>query len=220
MTGGKQTILIAVLAACVSPQSAFSASDSVEVARFSSNDLSGWEEQVFKGHTRYRLTKVDGLSVLKAESHASASGMVRKIKIDLNKTPCMEWRWKIDGALAGLNEQTKGGDDYAARVYVVFSGGLAFWDTRALNYVWSGSRTVGTQWPNAFTSNSLNVAVQNGSTLAGKWISQRRNVLKDYRAMIGGKATTADAVALMTDTDNSQRQATAYYGDISFTSSC
>ena len=219
MAGWQRTIMLAFVVAGLSPQVAHS--QSIEVGRFSMGDLSGWEEQVFKGKTTYRLTREGNApTALKAESNASASGLVRKLKIDLKQTPCLQWRWKADSALEGLDEKTKGGDDYAARVYVVFSGGLAFWNTHALNYVWSGSYTPGTHWPNAFTANSVNVAVQSGSTEAGQWISQKRNVLKDYRSMIGGTATVADAVALMTDTDNSRRSATAYYGDIRFTSAC
>jgi len=41
--------------------------------------------------------------------------------------------------------------------------------------------------------------------------------VEDLWAQFRLEANKIDAVALMTDTDNSQQRATAYYGNISFT---
>ena len=49
-------------------------------------------------------------------------------------------------ALAGrqgprdLDESTKDRDDYAARLYLVKSGGILIWRTKAVNYVWSSGK--------------------------------------------------------------------------------
>ncbi|MGE3150714.1 MAG: DUF3047 domain-containing protein, partial [Pseudorhodoplanes sp.] len=48
------------------------------------------------------------------------------------------------------------------------------------------------------------------------WVSHKRNVRSDIRELFGQDITSIDAVALMTDTDNSGQRATAYYGDIWF----
>ncbi len=74
-----------------------------------------------------------------SEQLFSASGLFKKIHIDLNKTPYFNWSWKIDRSLKGLNERSKEGDDYAARICVVKKHALFFWKTRALNYVWSSN---------------------------------------------------------------------------------
>ncbi|MBT5244626.1 MAG: DUF3047 domain-containing protein [Rhodospirillaceae bacterium] len=125
------------------------------VGDFEAGNLTGWQEKAFKNKTLYELVEGEVGTVLKADSKASASGLYREIKIDLVKTPCLTWSWKVDGILNGLDETTKNGDDYPARVYVVFSGGLFFWKTRALNYVWSNGRPIGSVWPNAYTSKSI-----------------------------------------------------------------
>ena len=77
--------------------------------------------------------------------------------------------------LTGIDERTRAGDDYAARVYVVFSGGLAFWRIRAINYVWSGNQPVGSSWPSAYANNVCMIVVQSGLKQASQWVNEQRN---------------------------------------------
>lgn len=189
----------------------------IPVGEFSLGKLNEWQEKSFKGNTRYTLVEQSGRRVLKAQSHATASGLFREIRVDLNKTPFLNWSWLIENSLDGLDEQTKQGDDYPARIYVVVSGGMAFWRTRAVNYVWAGSSPQGSEWPNAFAGdNAMMVALRSGQTNARKWVSEKRDVRADLRRFFGKDIRYIDAVALMTDTDNSQQEASAYFGDIFF----
>ena len=219
ITRRRRWLVLAVAAALILPFSSM-AEDDLIVGDFLAGSLTGWKEKTFKGKTRYELIDRGAGKVLKADSRASASGLFREMKIDLVKTPCMTWSWKVDGILDGLDETTKGGDDYPARVYVVFSDGLFFWQTRALNYVWSSGHKAGAAWPNAYTDRSINVAVQSGPAHVGQWVVQSRNIRDDYKRFVGGDISQADAVAIMTDTDDSGRSATAYYGEVRFSSSC
>jgi hypothetical protein len=188
----------------------------VMVGDFSAGSLQGWTSKRFKGETRYRLVTAGGRTVLRAVSHAAASGLYKRVHVDLDKTPYLHWSWKVENTLGPLRERTRGGDDYPARVYVVFSGGLLFWRTRAINYVWSNDQPVGSEWPNAYTDHDRMVAVASGKARAGQWVHERRNVHADFRRLFGENVRYVDAVALMTDTDNSGKSATAYYGDIYF----
>jgi len=201
--------------ACL-PALGLAGSARIDVGRFSQGDLTGWQPKTFKGETRYVLSTDGERMALYADSRASASGLYRKTHIDLTQTPYLHWSWKIGNRLGRNDERTRDGDDYPARVYVVFSGGLFFWRTRAINYVWSSNQPVGSVWPNAFTGNAGMVAVESGSTGIGKWVSERRDIRADYRNLFGKEPDSADAVALMTDTDNTGLSATAWYGDIWF----
>ncbi len=207
-----RNFLLAVLA--MMSLSAFA--EPVYVGRFSQGDLNAWTAKKFSGETQYSLVEDGGRKVLKAVSKATASGLYKQVHIDLQKTPYLNWSWKIDHTLGDIPERKRAGDDYPARVYVVFSGGLVFWRTRAINYVWSSNQAVGTEWPNAFTDHALMVAVASGAAQAGQWVKERRNVLEDFKRLFGGDIRYVDAVAVMTDTDNSGKSATAYYGDIYF----
>lgn len=180
-------------------------------------DLDQWEREIFSGETQYEVITQDGKPVLKAHSQAAASGLVRKMDIDLTKTPYMNWSWKVDNILNDVDETQKSGDDYAARVYVVISGGILFWRTHAISYVWASDEAQGRHWPNAFTGNALMIATQSGDQRMGQWVHEKRNVLQDIKDLLGLDNTEINAVAIMTDTDNSKQSATAYYGNIYFT---
>jgi len=188
----------------------------IDIGRFSRGEMTGWEAKSFKGETNYTLVDDAGTTVLEAESHNSASGLFREVGIDLKQTPILNWSWKTAHVLSGNDERSKQGDDYPARVYVVFSGGLFFWKTRAINYVWSSHQPVGTIWPNAYTGNARMIAVESGAAQTGRWLGERRNVLNDFRMLFDEEPGNVDAVAIMTDTDNSGQSATARYGDIWF----
>ena len=181
-------------------------------------DVGAWEEKVFSGKTAYERVRIEGRSVLRATSRGSASGLFREQRIDLEKTPILEWTWRVEGTLGAIDERTREGDDYPARVYVIRSDPVFFWRTRAVNYVWASTRTVGETWPNAYTGNARHVAVQSGDARTGRWVSERRNVRADFRTLFAEEVRYVDAVAIMSDTDNSGGAALAYYGDITFRS--
>lgn len=206
--------LLLLLCASVS-----AASDArIAVARFSSGDLHHWEAKEFSGKTEYRVVAQGKDRVLRAHSQAAASGLFREMQVDLRQTPYLNWRWKIDNVLQNVDERSRAGDDYPARVYVVVSGGMFFWKTRALNYVWSNNQAPESAWPNAFTGNAHMIAVRSGPAQLGQWVEQKRNIREDFKRYFGSDIDSIDAVAIMTDADNSGQEATAYYGDIYFTS--
>lgn len=190
----------------------------LDVSAFSANSLDGWESKSFAGLTRYDLQPDGDTTVLKATSESAASGLGKKIKIDLTKTPFVNWRWKIDSRLEGIDETIKSGDDYAARLYLVKSGGAFIWKTKALNYVWSSNQQQDSIWPNAFKpKNAMMLAVRGAADATGQWVTEKRNVREDFKQAFGRDIESIDAVAIMTDTDNAGGSASAWYGEIYFT---
>jgi hypothetical protein len=190
----------------------------IRVANFSQGDLSGWKEKSFLGHTQYKLVESGNSEVLRASTHGKASGLFREITVDLTQTPYLHWSWKVENIFHGNNERSKTGDDYPARIYVVVSGGLFFWKTRAVNYVWASHEAIGSEWPNAFTSNAMMVAVQSGKAKLGQWVHERRNVREDLKHLFGEDFKRINAVAVMVDGDNTGQSAESYFGDIYFSS--
>lgn len=192
--------------------------ETLPIGQFSAGDLSGWEEKSFVGNTRYEIVDTEQGKALHARALGSASGMFKKVRIDLTRTPWLHWSWRVDKTFAGNDERSKAGDDYPARVYVVVDGGMFFWRTRAVNYVWSSNQPVEASWPNAFTGNAMMIAVRSDAADAGHWVQERRNVREDLKRLFGKDFTHIDAVAVMTDSDNTGQSASALYGDIYFAS--
>lgn len=202
--------------------------EEVNVANFSAGDLSGWEEKSFKEHSQYDFvlaSSIEGQSsgtlnpevkVLRARTEGQASGLFKEVSIDLEKTPYLNWSWQVQNLFEGNDEKTKEGDDYPARIYVLVSGGVFFWNTKAINYVWSSNQPVGSEWPNAYTGNAQMIAVQSGSQRVGEWVIERRNVRKDLKKLFGEDVTEIDAIAVMVDGDNTGQSAASYFGNIFF----
>lgn len=183
----------------------------------SSENLAGWESRSFKGVTDYRLVKEEGRTVIKATSTNAASGLIKKIRINTLRHRFLNWSWKISHTIQGGDEKTRSGDDYAARVYVVFPG-LFFWQTKAINYIWANRLAKGDSAPNAYTANAMMIAVESGNSLAGKWLTEQRDLVADYRLLFGSDPPETRAIAIMTDTDNTAGTAEAWYGEISLAS--
>lgn len=199
-------------------QSLPASADEIAVARFGSEGISGWDRKVFKGTTDYQLVQEDGRAVLRARARGAASGLTKKITFNPAVHRYLRWSWKVKDTVAGGNEKTRDGDDYSARLYVIFPGRF-FWQMRALNYIWANKLPKGGFTPNAFTGNAMMLAVESGHSKVGRWVHEERDILADYRAAFGENPREASAVAIMTDTDNTGGDATAWYGDITISTS-
>ena len=60
------------------------------------------------------------------------------------------------------------------------------------------------------------MAIRSRQDKLSTWYYEKRNVYEDLKSLFGTEFDFIDAIALMTDTDNSQKRAKAYYGDIYF----
>ncbi len=183
------------------------------------SDFENWSERNFSGQTDYTITTDDDANrVLVAETRGNASAFYRQDRIDLDATPCLSWRWRISAtAPDSLDERSKAGDDYAARVYVVKRGGLAFWRTKTINYVWSASQPAGQRWPNAYAGDNAQMwALDSGNSDAGEWVSHHRDIAQDWQQAFGEDIDHLDGIAIMTDGDDSNSRLSAAYADLRF----
>jgi hypothetical protein len=177
----------------------------------------------------------DGATVVRADADASASGLIRRLEIDPRAYPILEWRWKVANLVEKSAIDAKQGDDYAARVYVAFKydpARVSVWNRvkygiiRALygeypphagiNYIWATREPVGTRAWNAYSDRVRMIVVRSGAADPGRWVSESRDVLEDYRAAFGEEPPPIAGVAIMTDTDDTGERAVAWYGDIRF----
>jgi hypothetical protein len=181
---------------------------------FTPDAIAGWAPHSFKGDTAYALDEVDGRAAIHAVCDDSASGLFLRREIDLTRTPIMEWRWRVERTFPpGPAETTKKGDDYPARLYVVKEA-LLPWNTVALNYVWASQQPRGAEWPNAYASQAMMVALRSGP--GDGWVTERRDLRADFRRLHGEDVTIIDAVAIMTDCDDRGGTAEAWYGGVRF----
>jgi Protein of unknown function (DUF3047) len=232
---------------CVLGPSQAQAAEDIPVGSFSQHasiEAAGWKPLYIserKPKTVYKLVDESGTRVLEAAADKSFSALTHVVDIDPNTHPVIHFRWKVDSFPNGSDLKKKSGDDFAARVYVLFdydTDKLGFgartrlriarsiWGdavpTAALNYVWDTKYPVGTTAWNAFTDRARMIVVESGDTHKGQWVSVTRNVAQDFKAAFGGEAPGylphIIGVAIATDADNTQSTASASYGDITFAS--
>ena len=209
----KIKVICASLVAVVIVTATVGRADDLAISRFSVEGLAGWTPKSFKGITDYHLVDDNGRVVVEATSNAAASGLVKKIRFDPAAYRYLRWSWKIDHIIKDGDEKSRAGDDYAARLYVIFPGRF-FWQMRAINYIWANKLPKGESLPNPYTAEDMMVAVESGPSQAGQWITEERDILADYRYLFGEDPEEATAIAIMTDTDNTGGSAVAWYGEI------
>jgi hypothetical protein len=191
--------------------------DQLTVANFSTSSLKGWEHRILSGTTSYQLFHLNDKKILAAESQNSASGLLKKVHVDIKKYPYLNWSWRIESRLDIENEKIQSGDDYAARIYVIVDGGMLLWRTKAINYVWANSASKGEIWKNAFAGrHAMMIVLRSRQDKISTWYTEKRNVCEDFKRLFGTEFHFIDVIALMTDSDNIHGQASAYYGDIYF----
>ncbi len=235
--------MLFALVASLAFQAGF-AQDVVEAGLFSKLAPGGqpqaWKPLTFRNidrHSSYTLVSEGGVTVLKAEADASASGLTRDLtalNLNIRDTPILKWRWKVANLVKNADIHTKEGDDYPARIYVTFrydpeKAGAAmrmqYGMVKALygdypphagiNYVWDGKAPAGTMVPNAYTARAMMFVVESGAKRVGEWVEVERNVYEDYKRAFKEEPPPVLGIALMTDTDQTGEAATAWYGDIS-----
>lgn len=186
-------------------------------------------------NTRYTLVTENDKTVLQAQADGSMSGLVHPVRVDLRRFPRLRWQWKIRAPVRQADMTQKSGDDYAARLYVMFDYPLERLPfgtraklklaetlygqkipTAALNYVWDNRQPVGTIQPNTWTDRARMIVLRSGAGQAGEWVTETRDLAADFRAAFGEDPPEVVAVAVATDTDNTGESAQAWYGDIVF----
>jgi chloramphenicol O-acetyltransferase len=173
----------------------------------------GWTKKSFTGETQYSVAQDGDQPYLRATSNGTASALYYKIEYDPREYPYIAWKWKVDNIIEKGDATKKSGDDYAARLFIVFPSSF-FVSTETLNYIWATRLQKDFSVPCPYMENSIMVSVQSGHAKIGKWLAESRNIYEDYKKHFGKQPEKVGAIAIMTDTDDTQERASASYGTI------
>ncbi|VVE50520.1 DUF3047 domain-containing protein [Pandoraea fibrosis] len=198
----------------------------------------GWQNlPVVSGKklTTYTVVADGGRNVIEANSVDSASALMAKGDgIDLNETPNVSWRWKVDKAIPGADNRVSDKEDSPARLVFFFDGDkstLPFGDRAAMTlakaggedlpyatlmYVWSNDAAPGSVIQNPHTDRVQMLVVAGGEASLGKWQTFSRNVAADYERIYKEKPGKLLGYGIFTDSDNTHASAHAWYADVRF----
>ena len=185
-------------------------------------------------HTVYAPLEEDGVVGVRATSECAASAIYLPVAgVDLTRTPRLAWRWRIERGLEVADERTRRGDDFAARVYVTFRFdperapfaerlryrlaralyGERVWG-RALVYAWTSHELAGARWDSPVAAGAKMISLGCGPLPA--WATAEVDVAADFAAAFADAPPPLQAVALMTDSDDTCSGATADFADLRF----
>ena len=197
----------------------FGLTNEIRVFEFTEIELTELEVRKVRGadnKTIYTVGLNENGSFYKAVADNAASGLGKEVKIDLNKTPFINITWKIEKDLSGINENTKKGHDFAARVFAVKKTGATPLSNRAINYVFSSNNEIGFNSTSPYTKKSVDNVLASTKNNLNEWITVKSNVKEDFKRFHDLDVNELDGLAIMSDTDNSKMIAVAYYQKIYF----
>lgn len=172
-----------------------------------------------------------GRPALEVQAHRSVSVIRRQFDPPLSSVGHLAFSWKVEALPDGADLKDAGATDAPVRILLAFDGDRSKWSARAhrlselsrlltgeplpyatLSYVWSRDDPLGSVLNNPRTDRIRKVVVESGVENLGVWRDHQRDVRADFIRAFGEEPGPLLAVALMTDTDNTQSTLKAWYG--------
>ncbi len=166
-------------------------------------------------------------SFLSAKSLGTSIQIAKKVNWDLRSYPFLTWKWRAIQLPTGANEAARGRNDSGAAIYVIFQRAkipFLSWKYQPINvikYVWSTTLPKGTVVNKDKTKLGSTIyegrflVLQSGKESLKKWITEKRNVLLDYKRLFGGTPEyNPYLIAILTDSNDTRSIAIADYDDI------
>ena len=185
--------------------------------------------------TQYRREHKEGRSALAAHADRSASMWRRKAVRAPEVLGDVEFSWWVHALPKDGDVSQAEREDASARVMFAFAGDESRLSARnqmlfdlartlsgdappfaTLMYVWDAQAPVGSVIVNPRSDRIRKIVVESGTAGLRQWRSYRRNLTEDFRLAFGEAPGTLQAMAVMTDGDNTQSQLSTWYGDISW----
>jgi len=155
-----------------------------------------------------------GRPALRLKTDNSSIRMALKVDIDLTKTPVLRWNWKAV-TLPRLGNAQSAVNDQVARVFLIFGSALS---AKGLGYIWDTAAPVGTVTTNTHTLLDRRLlVVRSGSAGVGAWQTEMRNVLDDYKKLLGSAPGHVRAVGIESHSEDAHHTSEALFGALSFT---
>ena len=193
-------------------------SEQLKAFEFTNEEFTNLKKRKVKGETLWELGSNENGNYIRAEAEGVGSGLGKEILIDLNKAPIINITWKIEKDLSGINENSKKGHDFAARVFVVKKTGSTALSNRAVNYVFSSNNKIGEYWSSPYTKKSIDYVLSTTMQNLNEWVTVKANVKEHFKLLHDLDVNELSGIAIMTDTDNSKLKAISYYQNIYFSS--
>lgn len=195
----------------------------------------GWHDVALPGKPRtvYRWQGDGPERELVATADASASMFRRRIARGVAAPVEIRFSWRVEALPEGGDVAAAEATDAAARVMLAFDGDTARLSPRnklmfelahtlsgeappyaTLVYVWDTRAPVGSVIVHPRSDRVRKIVIESGPGGLGQWRSYRRSLVEDFQLAFGEPPGVLQAVAVMTDGDNTRSRLTTRYRHI------
>ncbi len=194
-----------------------------------------WVHQTYPGKraSRYKYERRDGRHTLQVQAASSASMLRQTVRVEPHQLGQLRFSWMVPALIDAADLSQRDGDDSPVRVVLAFDGDRAGFSAKdsalselselltgeplpfaTLMYVWSNHKAAGTVVVNPRTSRVRKLVMESGPGRLRQWLDYERDVRADFVKAFGEAPGALLAIGIMTDTDNTQSQAQAWYGPV------
>jgi hypothetical protein len=203
--------------------------------KFTAQAQAQWATVLLPGklRTAFRLENHQGRASLRADSERSASMLRQKLQIAPERLNRLVFEWQVQDLIANADMRERETEDSPVRLILAFDGDRSQFSAKnamlselsrvltgeempyaTLMYVWSNQLPVGTVIINPRTDRVRKIVVESGPQRLKQWVHYERQIRADFEKAFAEPPGALIGLAIMTDTDNTQGQARAWYGEI------
>jgi len=165
----------------------------------------------------FRIVTQSGRKAIHLKSINDSSTISKEVKVDVKTWPILQWSWQAVTLPKGGDARKSATDDEAAQIYVTFPRFPAAVRSRIISYIWDTTAPVGSVFKSEKTGLVTYIVVRSGPTDLGKWLTESRNVLDDYKKIFGeAPGEDVGAISIAIDSNDTNSTAEAYFGEIFF----
>lgn len=178
----------------------------------------GWRGQNW-GSPKYdfRIVTEGGRKVIHLKSAGDSSTISKEVKVDVKTWPVLQWSWRVVTLPRGGDARRSATDDEAAQIYVTFPRFPTAVRSRIISYIWDTTAPVGATFKSQKTGLVTYVVVRSGPADLGKWMTESRNVLDDFKKIYGeAPGEDVGAISLAIDSNDTGSSAESFFGEILF----
>jgi len=153
----------------------------------------GWAYLWFLGRADiFSRARVDGRAAIALRAENDVGILRRPVELALTDDTTVAWSWRVSKLPAERAEDTLPTHDY-------LSLALEFDDGSDLTWYWSAALPVGAAYPcplPRWNARETHLVVRSGSEGLGRWCSEERAVLRDWRRAVGRPRAPGRIVAV------------------------
>ena len=194
-----------------------------------------WQHYPLPGKqaTEFSFVQQDGRAVVAAFANASASMLRQPIRVEAADLGKLQFSWMVPQLIAHADMALRQTDDSPVRIVLAFEGDRSTFSMKnsmlselslaitgeplpyaTLMYVWCNTRAPGSVIINPRTDRIRTIVLESGAQRLSRWLDYERNVRADFEKAFGESAGALVGIGIMTDTDNTQTKARAWYGPL------